>query len=98
MLRIVALLYAGATGPDGLRAFEGRTLPLLRSHGGRLLLAIAPEDAGDGPDEIHVLEFPSRDAFDAYRADPRVLALADERAAAISRSEVYTAHAPISYD
>lgn len=99
MLRIVALLYAGASGPEALRSFERRALPLVKEHGGRLLLAFAPEDRAAGaPDEIHVLEFPSRAAFEGYRSDPRVLALAEQRAAAIARSEVYLAAEVIAYE
>ena len=96
MLRIVALLYAGPTGADGLRAYERRVLPILCEHGGRVVMAFTPDEPG--PDEVHVLEFPSAAAFAAYRADERIAALAAERSAAIARTELYSAERLIDYD
>lgn len=100
MLHIVALLYAGDGGVPALRAFERQAIAILRSHGGNLISALAPAPAPDGtePDEIHLLTFPSLTAFEAYRNDPRLAALSDERAHAIRQTVVYTAAETVSYD
>ena len=37
---------------------------------------------------MHVVTFPNEAALAAYRADPRIAALADQRAAAIERTVV----------
>ncbi len=42
----------------------------------------------DGPDEIHVLRFPSHHAFDCYRADARLTALAAIRDQCIADTQI----------
>lgn len=67
--------------------FERQAFRLIEKHGGELLHALHPIaslPAGELPDEVHILRFPSQDALDEYRADPALLALADLRAEAIA--------------
>ena len=57
--------------PDGLAAFqayEDAVLPLLTDHDGSLLRRLR---TGDRLTEIHLIQFPSAAALDAFRADPR---------------------------
>jgi hypothetical protein len=58
--------------PDGglpdFDAYEAAVLPLLAEHGGRLDRRLRSADGGL---EAHVVTFPGRAEFDAYRADPR---------------------------
>ena len=55
---------------DGVAAFEEyerRVLPLLAAHGGRLARRLR---SADRLVEVHLVEFPSSQAFAAYRDDP----------------------------
>jgi uncharacterized protein (DUF1330 family) len=98
MIHVLAMITAGEEGVEGLRSYEARVLPIVRSHGGRLLSAFVPR--GDGlnrPDEIHLLEFPSDESFASYRTDPRVQALSVQRARAIASTVVYVSAEIIDY-
>jgi uncharacterized protein (DUF1330 family) len=55
-------------GVEAFQRYEAAVLPLLGEHGGRLARRLR---TGDGEVEVHVVEFASAAAFDAYRADPR---------------------------
>ena len=57
------------------RRYEDRVLVLLKRHGGRLERRLR---STDGLTEVHLLWFPSREAYDAFLADP---ARAEARAA-----------------
>lgn len=48
-------------------------------------------------DEIHVLKSPSHEAFDLYRSDDKLLALAPLREKAISQSIVYISTTEVDY-
>ena len=92
MYQVLVFLTAGDGGIDSLRSFERKALRIIESHGGRLVTAFAPEahDNAEKPDEVHLLEFPAKRDFLAYRNDPKVTEMASERAAAISNTLVYT--------
>jgi hypothetical protein len=62
----------------------------MQRHGGRIERRIALVGGGEegAPDEMHVVTFPSRANFDAYRGDPALGPLADLRARAIARTVV----------
>jgi uncharacterized protein (DUF1330 family) len=71
-------------------AFERQAAALLARHGGNVerRVRIAEQAAGQ-PYEIHVVTFPDRQAFDAYREDPGVMALQPAREDAIERTEIW---------
>ena len=56
-----------AVGVSDFQAFESLVLPLLPRHGGALVRRVRGDD---GRFEVHLVSFPSRDALDAYLADP----------------------------
>jgi uncharacterized protein (DUF1330 family) len=72
--------YAGAATAERAAAFEDAVLALLEDHGARVAYrgrrAAGQDDAL--PFEVHLLEFPSRDAFSAYLDDDRRAALLAE--------------------
>jgi uncharacterized protein (DUF1330 family) len=71
-------------------AFEVRAFQIMARHGAEIV-RIEQDHAQvlrDGPHETHVLRFPSREAFDAYRVDPELLEMSNLRAACILRTEV----------
>jgi hypothetical protein len=94
---LVVQLWAAGGDVAALAAFERRVVPLLARHGGAITCAVrcAP-GGGDDPHEVHVVTFPDRAAYDAYRRDPDTAALAGERARVIARSVVTSGH-PVRY-
>jgi uncharacterized protein (DUF1330 family) len=83
------LLWARPGAADALVAYEDAVLPLVAAHGGRVRERVRTDGTDDAPLEVHVIEFPSDDAFDAYMHDPQRQALSDMREQAIERTAVY---------
>ncbi len=98
---LIVNLFAADSGLDSLQKFESKVLPVLESYGGRLISAFTPNrnqsQPQPVPDEIHILEFPSPETFEAYRQDPVHAKLANERAAAIRHTEILHTGTPVSY-
>ena len=99
MIHVLVMLHAGADGVAGLRRYESAVLPLLSEHGGKLLSAFVPEghDQTDCPDEIHLIEFQSRQGLQSYRQDERVLALAGQRSGAVMSTVTYVSEQLLDY-
>jgi hypothetical protein len=75
---------------DTFHAFERAAARVMAKYGGAIERVILLS-AGDLPDvhrEVHVVSFPDRAAFDAYRADPALTALAPLRAQAVLDTKV----------
>lgn len=87
-LQLCVLLWANTGAERALVAYEDRVLELMGDHGARVLQRARTDGVGGSPLEIQVLEFPSREALDCYMADERRVALAEERDAAIARTDV----------
>ncbi len=86
---LCVLLWARAGNEAGLVAYEDAVLELVPAHGGRVRERVRSDGADGAPLEVHLLEFPSEDALDAYMQDPQRLAMAEARDRAIERTEVY---------
>jgi len=76
-----------------LTVYEDKVLRLVAEHGGRVLhrgtvVPGAGHSGGEPPTEVQLLEMPSEESLDAYIYDPRRLAMADERDAAIARTDL----------
>lgn len=82
------LLWSHPGQRDALIRYEDAVLALLSNHGGRVLHRVVAEAASDGPIEVQILEFDEPGGVDSFMADPRRVALAAERVAAISRTEL----------
>ena len=90
MIQIIAFLYASKNGIEGLREFESKVIPILREHKGNLLSASYNENKTvSEPDEVHVIQFPSIENFEAYKRDVRVVELASLKSEMISKMDVY---------
>lgn len=90
MIQIIALLYASKNGIDGLREFESKAVPILREHKGKLISASFNENkTTDEPDEIHVIQFPCIENFDAYKGDTRVIELVSLKNEMIKKMDVF---------
>jgi uncharacterized protein (DUF1330 family) len=87
------LLWAKPGMEAALSAYEDKVLRLVDDHGGRVLErgTVVPGAQYDGepPAEVQFLEMPSEASLAAYVSDPRRLAMAGERDAAIARTDVF---------
>ena len=87
------LLWARPGMDAALSAYEDKVLCLVAEHGGRVLQrgTVLPgsQDDGDPPAEVQFIEMPSEANLDAYVNDPRRLAMAGEREAAIARTHLF---------
>ena len=81
----VATFRVPAEGVEAFQAYEDAVLPILQEHGGRVERRLR---GSDGQVEVHVLRFPSTEAFDTYRADPRRAEAAHLFAASGATAEV----------
>jgi uncharacterized protein (DUF1330 family) len=82
------MLWAHPGREAELVAYEDAVLDLLGDHGARLLSRVRSDGADGHPLEVQLFEFPTQDALDAYLADPRRVALAPQRDAAVARTEL----------
>jgi uncharacterized protein (DUF1330 family) len=87
-VQLCVMLWPNPGSAEALVAYEDRVLELMADHGARVLQRARTDGAGDSPLEIQLLEFPSQAALDSYMRDERRTELADEREAAISRTDV----------
>jgi uncharacterized protein (DUF1330 family) len=87
-LHLCVLLWPNPGAAAALVEYEDKVLDLLATHGARVLQRARADGADAVPMEIHILEFPSQAALDAYMKDERRTMLASEREAAIARTEV----------
>ncbi len=73
-------------------AYERKVSRIMARYGGRIERAIrtskALDDGSAEPFEVHVLKFPSRDRYDAYRDDAERRSLSSERAGVITNTDV----------
>lgn len=73
-------------------AHERKVSRIMARYGGVIERAIRTSRASDGrsdePFEIHVLKFPNRDLYDAYRDDAERRSLTSERAGIITNSDI----------
>ena len=86
---LCCLLWASEGLEDDLSAYEDAVLPLIGDHGGEVLQRARGDGSEGRPHEVHLYRFPSQAAIDAYIADPRRLALADERDRVVARTDVF---------
>lgn len=87
---LCVLLWARPGCAEALAAYEDRVLALFPEHGGRVVRrgSVTGGDA-DSPTEVQYIEFPSEAAMHACLTDPRRLAMAAERDAAIARTDIH---------
>jgi uncharacterized protein (DUF1330 family) len=87
------LLWAKPGMEAALSAYEDKVLRLVGEHGGRVLergtVMHGSGYDGEPPAEVQFLEMPSEASLADYVNDPRRLAMAGERDAAIARTDVF---------
>ena len=81
-----------------LEEFERQAVAIMKRHGGQLLSVFEACRNEDGSgEEVHVLAFPSDEAFAGYRVDGDLVDLKDLRDRAISHTEVMVSERLKSY-
>ena len=85
---ICVLLWAREGQVDALIAYEDRVLQLVHDYGGQVIFRGRAREQGDGPTEVHILAYPSQEAFDAYMHDERRVAMSAQREEAIAQTDV----------
>ncbi len=84
-------LWIARDREDDFERFETSAFAIIARHGGTLARRLALRDGlgSDAPNEMHVVTFPSREAYESYRSDPELAALAALRARAIVRTVIW---------
>ena len=90
-LLLIAILTPHSGGAASMfREYETRAADIMGRYGGRIERTIIEEPLKPGTvaREVHLIRFPDRDAFERYRADPDLAALAAMRLASIAHTEL----------
>lgn len=89
-LIVVVLLTIRAGATDQFHEFETRAAHILTRFGAVIERTITLEASSSNDQrEIHVVCFPAKEAFDAYRIDPELTSLSELRAASIAHTELW---------
>lgn len=86
-VRIVSLWVHPGQEP-AFEAYERAAAQIMARHGGRIDLAMRPENVPDAPFEVHFVSFPDREAASRYAQDPGTLLLRKGRESIISRTDI----------
>ncbi len=86
---IVAALYIHPGREAEFEQFETAAESIMGRYGGRLERRIGFPTSADQPHEVHIVTFPDQQAFEKYRADADLQALADLRARAIRQTTAW---------
>jgi antibiotic biosynthesis monooxygenase (ABM) superfamily enzyme len=90
---LVVVLAVRAAAAGVFRDFERRAATIMRDHGGAIERTVVIPGAGaDIFREVHIVTFPDDHAFEAYRSDPRLAAIAHLREQAVVSTEVLMGH------
>jgi hypothetical protein len=89
---LVVTLTVRPEALEAFRSFEQQAARIMSRHGGAIerAVVIPPAQPGAPLREVHIVTFPSPDAFAAYRADPALAALAPLREASVLHTEILT--------
>jgi antibiotic biosynthesis monooxygenase (ABM) superfamily enzyme len=92
-LHILVRLWIHRGLETEFEAYERKVSRIMARYGGVIERAIrtlgtSDDEGSDKPFEVHVLRFPSRDLYDAYRDDAERLSLSSERAGVITNTDI----------
>ena len=100
-LEVVVSLWVHPDRVAEFEAYEHKAARVMQRYGGAIQKVVRVSHADPSlngqPFEVHVLGFPSSEAFHAYRADSELVGLAGERSAVIARTEVLLGEAGPNY-
>ena len=86
---IVAALYINSGREAEFEQFETAAESIMGRYGGRLERRIGFPAGADQPHEVHLVTFPDQQAFERYRTDADLQALADLRTRAIRQTTAW---------
>lgn len=99
MIQIIVLLEIG--DPDSFKEFEIKATAIMKKYGGKVISAFCPDkevSTNDDIGEIHILEFPSIQAFRNYRIDEELKNMQQLRKKAVISTKVYVSDKFVSYE
>lgn len=88
-IQLCCLLRARPGQEQAMTAYEDKVTALVPEHGGELLSRVIGDGADGRPHEVHVYRFPNQPSLDAYMADPRRLAMTDERDRTVAATDLF---------
>ena len=90
-LTMVVTLTVRNTAVDLFREFERKAARVMKKYGGIIerTVVIPPKKSEDFLKEIHIVTFPDDPAFQAYRQDEEIRALAPLREASVVKTEIW---------
>jgi antibiotic biosynthesis monooxygenase (ABM) superfamily enzyme len=88
-IELCCLLRALPGAEEAMSAYETKVTALVPEHGGELVSRAIGDGANGNPHEVHVYRFPNQAAIDAYMADPRRLALTEERDSTVASTILF---------
>jgi uncharacterized protein (DUF1330 family) len=90
---LVVLLFVHPGLEEEFERYEANAVRIMKRYGGSIERRVRFSRGGgdEQPDEVHLVEFPSDEAFERYRGDPELVALAEARARAVRRTIVWVA-------
>ena len=101
-LYIVVRLWVRSGREAEFDAYERKVARIMARYGGVIERAVrvsgAADEGSEEPFEVHVLKFPSRDRYDAYRDDAERRSLGDERARLIAKTDTLVGTPGPDYD
>lgn len=87
---LLVLIWVMPDQFDALHEYERQAQPIMAKHGGSFVTVLEPTAVlgwdESQPHEAHVLRFPSKAAFEAYRTDPDLEQLVPLREQAVRRA------------
>jgi uncharacterized protein (DUF1330 family) len=98
MIQIIVLLEVDDR--NLFKEYERHAFRIMRQYGGKLLSAFEPsvsESSGNSITELHILEFPSLQAFKNYREDSGLLSYSSLRQQAIKNTTIYVSEKFLTY-
>jgi hypothetical protein len=91
-MTLVAILTVRKSALDRFREFERHAAAVMATYGGRIerTVVVVGDEVAEVLKEVHVVTFPSEQAFAAYRSDARLRELAPLRDEAVVHTDVLT--------
>jgi uncharacterized protein (DUF1330 family) len=89
-ITVVAILTVRKEAIEQFRAFESHAARVMNKYGGSLQMTIlaSPDGSSEVIKEVHVMTFPTEEAFAAYRRDKELEHAADLRNQSVVHTEI----------
>lgn len=96
---LVAILTVRTGAAEQFRAYEKHAATVMKTHGGRIerTVVVAPEVGTEVFREVHIVTFPSAQAYAAYRGDAGLAQAAHLRETAVVDTQVLIGEEGPSY-